>query len=158
MHPEIDGKPLEPSDLGREVIYRAPRGEFRKGVLASYTPAGGVWVRFNGPTGERTPAALLLWPEALTPERRREFQARALWQAYRDSFEARHLAVPQETTLDLSTCERLIDKLGPKAAPVIRHFLSMDPALTHGHALWWLKANLEKVLVAWALAAETNFK
>lgn len=60
-HPMIDGKPLDPSDIGRRVIYTSSHGERERGVLSSYRDDGAVFVRFKGPHGERCQAGRLTW-------------------------------------------------------------------------------------------------
>lgn len=60
-HPKIDGKLLDPSDLGRWVTYTASHGGKERGILSSFRANGAIYVRFKGPHGERCPAENLTW-------------------------------------------------------------------------------------------------
>lgn len=61
--PTIEGKPLTEYDIGLRVLYQPYRdGPFQEGTISSFREDGGIFVRFNGPTGERTPSTKLFWP------------------------------------------------------------------------------------------------
>jgi hypothetical protein len=59
--PLIQGKLLEPTDIGRNVTYTTSHGDKHFGQLSSYRDDGAIFVRFNGPRGERCPAEKLTW-------------------------------------------------------------------------------------------------
>jgi len=59
--PRIEGKLLEPSDVGRNVTYTHLHGERDFGKLSSYREDGAIFVRFKGPNGERCDPEQLSW-------------------------------------------------------------------------------------------------
>ncbi len=59
--PKIQGKELTQEDIGRQVTFTYPHGERCYGVLSSFREDGAIFVRFNGPTGERCDAERLSW-------------------------------------------------------------------------------------------------
>lgn len=59
--PRIAGKPLEPSDIGRNVTFTHHHGEKEYGRLSSYRGDGAIFVQFKGPNGERCNAEQLSW-------------------------------------------------------------------------------------------------
>lgn len=59
--PEIEGKRLDESDIGRLIIYKDPYGSDEIGVLSSFREDGTIFVRFKGPNGENSPPDRLHW-------------------------------------------------------------------------------------------------
>ncbi len=58
----IQGKALDATDIGRKVAYQAfPNAPYEIGVLSSFRDNGAIYVRFNGPQGERCPPNTLSW-------------------------------------------------------------------------------------------------
>lgn len=59
--PCIEGKPLTPDDLERNVTFTYRHGRRVFGKLSSYREDGAIFVRFAGPGGELCDAELLTW-------------------------------------------------------------------------------------------------
>lgn len=66
MTPKIEDKELEPSDVGRWVIYIPNHAaenpmQWERGKLSSFRDDGAIFVRFKGPNGERCDPGNLRW-------------------------------------------------------------------------------------------------
>lgn len=68
--PRIEGKELEPADLGRTVTYHLMTGIILSGVIVRYQPDGSIFVRFKGPYPDRCDGSTLTWaPRTTSPEK-----------------------------------------------------------------------------------------
>jgi len=61
----IQHVPLTANHLGLRVHYQPyPNAPMELGILSSFTDSGTIYVRFQGPQGERCPPSTLTWAEA----------------------------------------------------------------------------------------------
>lgn len=67
--PQIQGKDLEPADIGRIVCYHSLVGPAETGKLSSYRPDGSIFVRFRAAASQRCDGRSLTWHPPTTTER-----------------------------------------------------------------------------------------